>query len=71
MHEIIEENKVVIAQKKSSDEDIKINFIRKLFYRIIKFISEVPLLTNTTGAGLFDRKIIEEKKGLIKVLFNT
>jgi glycosyltransferase involved in cell wall biosynthesis len=36
-------NKVVMAQKASSDEDIKINFIRRSFYKIIKYISEVPL----------------------------
>ena len=53
-------NKVVMAQKESSEEDSKINFIRKFFYKSIKFISEVPLLTNTTGAGLFDRQIVEE-----------
>ena len=49
-----------MAQKESSEEDSKINFIRKFFYKSIKFISEVPLLTNTTGAGLFDRQIVEE-----------
>jgi glycosyltransferase involved in cell wall biosynthesis len=53
-------SKVVMAQKDTSDEDIKLNFIKKCFYRIIKSISDVPLLINTTGAGLFDRKIVEE-----------
>ena len=57
-------NKVVMAQKNSSDEDKKINYIRKFFYKIIKFISDIPLLTNTTGAGLFDRKIIEEIRNI-------
>jgi glycosyltransferase involved in cell wall biosynthesis len=57
-------NKVVMAQKASSDEDIKINFIRRSFYKIIKYISEVPLLTNTTGAGLYDRKIVEEIRNI-------
>jgi glycosyltransferase involved in cell wall biosynthesis len=57
-------NMVVMAQKISSDENVKINFIRRSFYKIIKYISEVPLLTNTTGAGLFDRKIIEEIRNI-------
>jgi glycosyltransferase involved in cell wall biosynthesis len=53
-------NKVVMAQKISSDENLNMNFIRKFFYKFIKYISEVPLLINTTGAGLYDRKILEE-----------
>ena len=57
-------NKVVMAQKNSSDEDVKLNRLRKYFYKIIRFISEVPLLTNTTGAGLFDRKIVEEIRNI-------
>ena len=57
-------NKVVMAQKNSSDEDIKINFIRRTFYKMIKYISEVPLSSNTTGAGLYDRKIVEEIRNI-------
>ncbi len=51
---------VVLGQKESSEEGNVKNLIRKLFYKIIKSISEVPLMMNTTGAGIFDRKIIEE-----------
>ena len=57
-------NKVVMAQKSGSDEDKKLNFIKKSFYKIIKYISEVPLLTNTTGSGLYDRKIVEEIRNI-------
>ena len=53
-------NKVVMAQKISSDEDVKVSFIRKIFYKFIKKISEVSLPTNTTGSGLYDREIIEK-----------
>jgi polyisoprenyl-phosphate glycosyltransferase len=53
-------NKVVMAQKISSDEDVKVSFIRKVFYKFIKKISEVSLPTNTTGSGLYDREIIEK-----------
>lgn len=52
-------HKVVMAQKIGSDEDVKVSFFRKLFYKFINKIAELPLLSNTTGAGLFDRKIIE------------
>jgi glycosyltransferase involved in cell wall biosynthesis len=51
---------VVMAQKYTTDENYKKHFIKNIYYKFIKSISEVPLLTNTTGAGLFDRKIIEE-----------
>ena len=57
-------NKVVMAQKSSSDENMQLNFIKKFFYKTIRFISETPLLLNTTGAGLFDRKIIEEVRSI-------
>jgi glycosyltransferase involved in cell wall biosynthesis len=51
---------VVMAQKNTTDEDSKKHLIKKYFYKFINSISEIPLLLNTTGAGLFDRKIIEE-----------
>ena len=57
-------HKVVMAQKNSSDEGLKMSFARNLFYKVIKLIAEVPLLTNTTGAGLFDRKIVEEIRNI-------
>ena len=57
-------HKVVMAQKNSSDEGLKMSFARNLFYKVIKLIADVPLLTNTTGAGLFDRKIVEEIRNI-------
>jgi len=57
-------HKVVMAQKISSDENSKMIFIRKLFYKTIKCISEVSLPANITGAGLFDRKIVEEIRNI-------
>jgi len=55
---------VVMAQKISSDENSKMIFIRKLFYKTIKCISEVSMPANITGAGLFDRKIVEEIRNI-------
>jgi glycosyltransferase involved in cell wall biosynthesis len=57
-------HKVVMAQKISSDENSKMNFLRKLFYKTIKCISEVSLPANITGAGLFDKKIVEEIRNI-------
>ena len=50
---------VVMAQKDTTDENYKKHFVKNIYYKLMKSISEVSLLTNTTGAGLYDRKIIE------------
>jgi len=49
---------VGLAQKNNSDENFFNHLIKKIFYKFIKSISEVNLMTNTTGSGLFDKKII-------------
>lgn len=51
---------VVMGQKKTSEESSIKHNIKKLYYKFINSISDIPLLMDTTGAGLFDRKIIEE-----------
>ena len=51
---------VVMAQKNSADEDLKISLLRRLFYKFINMISEINLPVNTTGSGLYSRKIIEK-----------
>ena len=51
---------VVMGQKKTSDESILKHYLKKMYYKFINSISEIPLLVDTTGSGLFDRKIIEE-----------
>jgi glycosyltransferase involved in cell wall biosynthesis len=56
--------KTVMAVKPESDEHALMFFVRKAYYRIISKISEVPLVNNATGAGLFDRAVIEILKKL-------
>tara|TARA_B100000965_G_scaffold403450_1_gene431571 strand:- start:3501 stop:4430 length:930 start_codon:yes stop_codon:yes gene_type:complete len=51
---------VVLGQKESTKDNLLVHNIKKIFYKVIKSISEVPLMLDTTGAGLFDRKIIEQ-----------
>jgi len=55
-------SKIVLAQKKKSEENILLFFIRKFFYRILRKISDNFLLENTTGAGIFDKSVIEKLK---------
>lgn len=55
--------KKIVLGKKISSEENKVKFsIRKLFYRLINYISETDLTENTTGSGIFDKSIVEKLK---------
>lgn len=47
--------KVVLGQKTKSKENPIMFQIRKLYYKIMSFLSETEHLTNVTGYGLFDK----------------
>jgi glycosyltransferase involved in cell wall biosynthesis len=51
--------KTVLAVKPESEEHSIMFFLRMTYYRFITQISEVPLIQNATGAGLFDRAVID------------
>lgn len=51
--------KTVLAVKPESAESAVMFFFRKIYYNCISKLSEVQLVKNATGAGLFDRKVIE------------
>ena len=51
-------NEIVLAIKKSSKENFIMFKFRKLYYTILKKISEVDIYKNYTGFGLYDKKII-------------
>jgi glycosyltransferase involved in cell wall biosynthesis len=53
---------VVLLKRKKSQENIFLEFIKKLFYKIISLISETSLTEKTTGSGIFDKKIVRELK---------
>ncbi len=54
--------KVVIGVKKTSEESRWMFALRQLFYKIIGSISEVNMIANFTGFGLYDKKIMEVLK---------
>lgn len=55
---------VVLAQKTGSNEK-KIMFLtRKLYYKIIKIFSQIPVFEQVTGFGLYSREVIEIIKTL-------
>jgi len=53
---------VVLAKKPISQEIFYMKIIRRSYYKIINNISETPLEADSTGAGLFDKKVIETLK---------
>jgi glycosyltransferase involved in cell wall biosynthesis len=50
--------KSVMTVKPISEESQSMFFLRKLYYRFIARISQVQVIENATGAGLFDRCVI-------------
>lgn len=56
--------KTVLAVKPESEESAIMFGLRKAYYRLIARISEVPLVQNATGAGLFDRAVIDILRSL-------
>jgi len=51
--------KVVVGVKTSSKEPGLFYFLRSLYYRVLRRLSEVRLIDNFTGFGLYDNKVIE------------
>lgn len=56
--------KTVLAIKPESNESLIMFKIRKAYYRLISKISEVQLVQNATGAGLFDKAVINILKDI-------
>ncbi|MBI5890589.1 MAG: glycosyltransferase family 2 protein [Nitrosomonadales bacterium] len=56
--------KTVLAVKPESEESSIMFGLRKAYYRLIARISEVPLVQNATGAGLFDRTVVDILRGI-------
>jgi glycosyltransferase involved in cell wall biosynthesis len=54
-----EGHKIVLAQKTGSDEFPLFHLIRNLYYVVADRLSEVPLVKNVTGFGLYDRRVVE------------
>jgi glycosyltransferase involved in cell wall biosynthesis len=52
--------KIVLAQKTNSKESPIFFYIRKLYYNLINRLSEIELVKNATGFGLYDRRVVED-----------
>jgi len=56
--------KTVLAVKPESEESSIMFGLRKAYYLLISKISEVPLVQNATGAGLFDKAVVDILRGI-------
>ena len=45
--------------KTRSKETRLFSMLRKLYYRVLRKLSEVPLVENFTGCGLYDQQVVE------------
>lgn len=55
---------VVVAVKKESKENLIMFKIRQLYYGVLKQLSDVDIIKDFTGFGLYDRRIIEILKNI-------
>ncbi|MEO0108369.1 MAG: glycosyltransferase family 2 protein [candidate division WOR-3 bacterium] len=52
-------NKVVMGVRTKSDEPRLVFALRRFYYRLLRRISDVELVENFTGFGLYDRQVVE------------
>ncbi len=64
IHKWEEGYKVVMGVKTSSKENHIFSWIRTLYYRTLQRLSEIRLVENATGFGLYDREVIEKLRSL-------
>lgn len=56
--------KVVVGVKTHSEEPGLFYFLRSLYYRGLRNLSDIPLIDNFTGFGLYDRQVINNLREL-------
>jgi glycosyltransferase involved in cell wall biosynthesis len=55
-----EGHQIVLAQKTSSEEFFAFSLVRKFYYYLVNRLSDVQLVKDVTGFGLYDRRVIED-----------
>ncbi|MGA8029525.1 MAG: glycosyltransferase family 2 protein [Bryobacteraceae bacterium] len=56
--------KIVLAQKTNTKESRLFFMVRKAYYNLIGRLSEIELVKNATGFGLYDRRVIEDVRAI-------
>ena len=54
--------KLVMAIKPESESGFVFHQIRKMYYRILNIISDVPIIKDSTGFGIYDSEVINQLK---------
>lgn len=57
-------SKMVLAIRENSQENRFTSFLRRLYYRVANGVSEIPLVENYNGYGLYDREVIDTIKNI-------
>ena len=52
--------KIVLAQKNQSQESPLFFLVRKLYYNAVNKLSDIELVKNVTGFGLYDRRVMDD-----------
>ncbi len=52
--------KLVMATKPSSKEGMPIRILRKAYYRLLDEVSEISVIKNCTGFGLYDKEVLNK-----------
>lgn len=50
---------IVIGVKEKSETSALLHFLRTVYYRVLRSLSDVNLIENFTGFGLYDRKVMD------------
>lgn len=53
---------VVVGVKAKSEDSVLFHFLRTFYYRFLRMLSDVNLIENFTGFGLYDRKVLDTIK---------
>lgn len=56
--------KIVLAQKTNSKESPIFFLIRKMYYHLIGRLSDIELVKNATGFGLYDKRVIDDVRDI-------
>jgi glycosyltransferase involved in cell wall biosynthesis len=56
--------KIVLAQKRSSEECALMAAVRRLYYNVVSRLSETPLVKDATGFGLYDRHVMQDIRAI-------
>jgi glycosyltransferase involved in cell wall biosynthesis len=55
-------SKIVLLQRKSSNNNYLLEKIKSIYYKVLNLLSENPLLERVTGAGIYDKSVIDQLK---------